>query len=85
MPADGRQAPRGAEGQSTRNYLGDRSGRPDAVLRIPARRDRRPLPDSDTLSRPTHLLFQADRRQPTKLRSFIDLVVKEIGLKNLDV
>ena len=32
----------------------------------------------------THLLFQADRRQTTKLRSFIDLVVKEIGLKNLD-
>ena len=31
-----------------------------------------------------HLLFQADRRQPAKLHSFIDLVVKEIGLKNLD-
>jgi len=37
------------------------------------------LPDFDTLSRPMHLLFQADRRQTTKLRSFIDLIVQEIG------
>jgi DNA-binding transcriptional LysR family regulator len=37
------------------------------------------LPDFATLSRPMHLLFQADRRQTTKLRSFIDLVVQEIG------
>jgi DNA-binding transcriptional LysR family regulator len=44
----------------------------------------RVLPDLDTLSRPMHLLFHADRRQTTKLRSFIDLVVEEIGLKKLD-
>jgi DNA-binding transcriptional LysR family regulator len=42
------------------------------------------LPDFETLSRPMHLLFQADRRQTTKLRSFIDLVVREIGQKSLD-
>jgi DNA-binding transcriptional LysR family regulator len=38
----------------------------------------------ETLSRPMHLLFQADRRQTTKLRSFIDLVVQEIGRESLD-
>ena len=42
------------------------------------------LPDFDTLSRPMHLLFQADRRQTTKLRSFIDFIVHEIGQKSLD-
>jgi len=44
----------------------------------------RVLPDFDPLSRPMHLLFQADRRQTTKLRSFIDLVVQEIGPENVD-
>ncbi|MEP6502675.1 MAG: LysR substrate-binding domain-containing protein [Betaproteobacteria bacterium] len=40
----------------------------------------RVLPAFDTLSRPMHLLFHTDRRQTTKLRSFVDLVVQEIGL-----
>jgi len=44
----------------------------------------RVLPDFDTLSRPMHLLFQADRRQTTKLRSFIDLIVQEIGHGDFD-
>src|SRR4051812_25945908 len=38
----------------------------------------RVLADFDTRSRPMHLLFQADRRQTTKLRSFVDAVVEEI-------
>ena len=37
------------------------------------------LPDFDTPSRAMHLLFHADRRQTTKLRSFIDSVVRELG------
>lgn len=44
----------------------------------------RVLQDVETLSRPMHLLFQADRRQTTKLRSFIDLVVQELGRDSLD-
>jgi len=42
------------------------------------------LQDFETLSRPMHLLFQADRRQTTKLRSFIDQVVQELGRESLD-
>ena len=38
------------------------------------------LPDFETPSRPMHLLFPADRRQTTKLRSFVDLVVQQLGL-----
>ncbi|AMO95287.1 putative transcriptional regulator domain protein [Collimonas fungivorans] len=41
------------------------------------------LPDFDTPSRPMHLLFHADRRQTTKLRSFVDLVTRELGPENL--
>lgn len=37
------------------------------------------LPDFEPPSRPMHLLFHADRRQTTKLRSFIDVVVQELG------
>jgi DNA-binding transcriptional LysR family regulator len=39
----------------------------------------RVLPDFDTPSRPMHLLYHADRRSTTKLRSFIDMVVRELG------
>jgi DNA-binding transcriptional LysR family regulator len=39
----------------------------------------RVLPDFDTPSRPMHLLYHADRRLTTKLRSFVDLVVRELG------
>ena len=41
----------------------------------------RVLPDYDTPSRPMHLLFPADRRPTTKLRSLVDLVVRELGLR----
>lgn len=41
------------------------------------------LPDFDTPSRPMHLLFHADRRLTTKLRSFVDLVTRELGPENL--
>ena len=37
------------------------------------------LPDFEPPSRPMHLLFHADRRQTTKLRSFIDVVVRDLG------
>ncbi|ANH67394.1 LysR family transcriptional regulator [Mitsuaria sp. 7] len=39
----------------------------------------RVLPDFDTPSRPMHLLYHADRRLTTKLRSFIDVIVHELG------
>lgn len=39
----------------------------------------RVLPDFESPSRPMHLLFHADRRPTTKLRSFIDFVVAEVG------
>lgn len=38
----------------------------------------RVLPDFDTPSRPMHLLFHADRRMTTKLRSFVDMVTHEL-------
>lgn len=38
----------------------------------------RVLPDYDTPSRPLHLMFHADRRMTTKLRSFVDMVVREL-------
>ncbi|MGQ7933759.1 LysR family transcriptional regulator [Paraburkholderia sp. D1E] len=41
------------------------------------------LPDFDTPSRPMHLLFHADRRQTTKLRSFVDVVMRELGSENI--
>lgn len=41
------------------------------------------LSDFDAPSRPMHLVFHADRRQTTKLRSFVDLVTQEIGIENL--
>lgn len=40
----------------------------------------RVLPDFETPSRPMHLLFHADRRLTSKLRSFVDAVTREIGL-----
>jgi DNA-binding transcriptional LysR family regulator len=43
----------------------------------------RVLPEFETPSRPMCLLFHADRRMTTKLRSFIDLVTKELGPDNL--
>ena len=39
----------------------------------------RVLPGFEAPSRPTHLLYLADRRQTPKLRSFIDTVVQEFG------
>ncbi len=39
------------------------------------------LPGFDIPSRPMHLLFHADRRLTTKLRSFVDLVSRELGLE----
>jgi DNA-binding transcriptional LysR family regulator len=41
------------------------------------------LPDFDAPSRPMHLLFHADRRLTTKLRSFVDMVTQELGLEDL--
>lgn len=43
----------------------------------------RVLPEFETPSRPMYLLFHADRRMTTKLRSFIDLVTEELGPENL--
>jgi DNA-binding transcriptional LysR family regulator len=40
------------------------------------------LPTFEVPSRPMHLLFHADRRLTTKLRSFVDLVTQELGLEN---
>jgi DNA-binding transcriptional LysR family regulator len=37
------------------------------------------LPDYDTQSRPMNLVFHADRRMTTKLRSFVDMVIRELG------
>lgn len=39
----------------------------------------RVMPDFETPSRPMHLLYHADRRLTTKLRSFVDVVVRELG------
>ena len=39
----------------------------------------RVLPDYDTPSRPMHLLFHVDRRLTTKVRSFVDMVLRELG------
>lgn len=44
----------------------------------------RVLPDYQTPSRPMHLLFHPDRRQTPKLKSFVDDVVEQFGLKNRD-
>ncbi len=40
------------------------------------------LPAFDTPSRPMHLLFHADRRPTTKVRSFVDLVTRELGAEH---
>jgi len=40
----------------------------------------RVLPDYETVSRPMHLLYQPDRRQTPKLKSFIAAIVSELGL-----
>ncbi len=40
----------------------------------------RVLPDYETPSRPMHLLFHPDRRQTSKLKSFIEDVVRQFGL-----
>jgi DNA-binding transcriptional LysR family regulator len=37
------------------------------------------LPDFAAPARPMHLLFPQDRRPTTKLRSFVDMVVRELG------
>ena len=37
------------------------------------------LPDFETPSRPMHLLYHADRRQTTKLRTFVQAVTHELG------
>lgn len=42
------------------------------------------LPDYETLSRPMHLLYHPDRRQTPKLKSFIAVVMSELGLPGLD-
>jgi DNA-binding transcriptional LysR family regulator len=39
----------------------------------------RVLPDFATPSRPMPLLYHADRRLTTKLRSFVDAIVRELG------
>jgi len=39
----------------------------------------RVLPEFDTPSRPMHLLFHSSQRQTTKLRSFVDMVLQELG------
>lgn len=41
------------------------------------------LPDFDPPPRPMHLLYHADRRQTTKLRSFVDAVTRELGPEDL--
>ena len=42
------------------------------------------LPDFETPSRPMHLLFNPDRRQTPKLRSFIDAALREFGPRRPD-
>ncbi|MDQ0391797.1 LysR family transcriptional regulator [Labrys monachus] len=39
----------------------------------------RVLPDYETPPRPIHLLFHPDRRQTPKLKSFIEMVVEQLG------
>jgi len=42
------------------------------------------LPDFETPSQPMHLLFNPDRRQTPKLRSFIDAALREFGPRRPD-
>jgi DNA-binding transcriptional LysR family regulator len=37
------------------------------------------LPNYETFPRPIHLLFHPDRRQTPKLKSFIEMVVEQLG------
>jgi DNA-binding transcriptional LysR family regulator len=37
------------------------------------------LPDYETPSRPIHLIYHPDRRQTTKLKSLISIVLSELG------
>jgi DNA-binding transcriptional LysR family regulator len=39
----------------------------------------RVLPNYETPPRPIHLLFHPDRRQTPKLKSFIEMVVEQLG------
>ena len=43
----------------------------------------RVLPEHEAPSRPMHLLFHADRRLTTKLRSFVDRVTQELGAAHI--
>ena len=43
----------------------------------------RVLPEHEAPSRPMHLLFHADRRLTSKLRSFVDTVTQELGTAHI--
>jgi len=56
---------------------------PEGVLsgEIAAGRLVRVLPDYEGPSRPMHVLYPAGRRPTVKVKSFIDAIVDEFGLK----